>query len=164
MEINNQESPILQQPLAPIEPPQIVSPSNTTQWFKMLSIGFALVSVFVSIAIGGYLLSAKKAPQKLSISPTIAIVSQTPTLTPDPTANWNVYVDSQKRYQVSYPYDWDYVIISGTLNIGTKTMITQIKGELAKGYPEVNVPSGITITDNSDFIDTATNQYQKTIT
>ena len=73
-------------------------------------------------------------------------------------------MDTQNRYRVQFPPEWDHVIVGGSLQLGPKSMIDKIKSELAKGYPEVDIPSGITITNHADPIDALTDQYQKTVT
>ncbi len=76
---------------------------------------------------------------------------------------WVKYIDPKGRYEVSYPPGWDNIVLAGALHIGPKEMITQIKGELVKKYPEVDIPYGIVISDVFTSPDTSTNEYQKTV-
>lgn len=96
MENTNQQIP-------PIPDQQEIKASNNLSFFRTLAYGFVIVSIGVSIAIGGYLLGANKTkPQP------VAQTSVTPSTspTPDPTANWKTYINESYGFEIKYPNDW----------------------------------------------------------
>ncbi len=99
----NQETQIPEQTPVLTESPQTISKPNDMQWLKMLSIGFAIISVCISLGIGGYILSSRKTLQKRSFSPTI---TQAPTPAINPKANWKMYTDNVLGISFQYPSNW----------------------------------------------------------
>lgn len=70
---------------------------------------FLAIIVLMILLIGGgtYLVlnsQNKPSPTVSKITPT-----STPPLTPDPTANWKVYANSEYGYSIKYPQDWQIV-------------------------------------------------------
>lgn len=106
-----QQPPILQQ--TPIEPE--ISPENSSSnWLRTLAIGFGIVSIGTTIAVGGYLLGLQKNQNQNPVSkayttPTPTLTSApetiviTPTIPPAISSNWKTYVDPKNIFSVKYP-------------------------------------------------------------
>ncbi len=131
------------------------------------------VGIFLLILFGVVVFLFPSKNHRLPVSPGLSPYNRTnPTLPersltpafPSSYLGWETYIDPQNRYKVKFPPGWDHVIIGESLHLGPKSVINGVKSELAKKYPEVTIPSGITITDHADPIDTSTNNYQKTVT
>ncbi len=100
------------QPLTPIANQPPVKASNNLNFFKTLAYGFVIVSIGITIAVGGYLLGSNKTkPQP------VAEISVTPSVshTSDPTSNWQIYTNSQNNFTFKYPLGWDVVQLDSSL-------------------------------------------------
>lgn len=89
------------QQVPPISDQSEIKTANNLSFFKTLAYGFVIVSIGISIAVGGYLLGTNKTkPQP------IAQISMTPSVsfTPDPTANWKTYTTNV--FSIKYPSTW----------------------------------------------------------
>lgn len=92
------------QSVPPVENQPPVKTSNNLSFAKALAYGFLIVSIGISIAVGGYLLAVNKTkPQSISKISTTPSLSPVPTV--DPTANWKTYVNTRYRFEVKYPVD-----------------------------------------------------------
>ncbi|KKQ29846.1 MAG: hypothetical protein US43_C0001G0002 [Candidatus Levybacteria bacterium GW2011_GWA1_37_16] len=113
------------QQVPPVPSQEEAKASNNLSFLKIIAYGFAIVSVGVSIAIGGYLLGTSK-----SKSQPAAQISVTPSPTPDPTANWQIY-NNQNIFTFKYPSDWDVAQLSSlalpTLIVAPKTNIDALR-------------------------------------
>lgn len=90
-----------QVPPVPSQTPDKIA--NNLSFAKTLAYGFAIASIGVTIAIGGYLLGANKTkPQPVVQTSVTPFVSPTP----DPTASWQTYTNVQYGFQMKYPNDW----------------------------------------------------------
>lgn len=99
-------------PPVPNQPP--VKTANNLNFAKALAYGFVIVSIGISIAVGGYLLGASKSkPQP------VAQISVTPSVTPtpDPTANWKTYVNAKYNFEFKYPFTWSSVESTAPKNL-----------------------------------------------
>ncbi len=81
--------------------PPIKTASNLS-FAKALAYGFVIVSIGISIAVGGYLLGANKSkPQpatQISVTPSLS-----PVPTVDPIATWKTYTNTQSGFELKYP-------------------------------------------------------------
>lgn len=102
MDNTNQQAP----PVQNTEPSQ-TPPPNPSSSLRTFIIVLCVVLLTI-IGAGGYMLGTRKNQtvvqnQQISGSPSATQSSPTPTSTPDETANWKTYVDSDNKFSVKYP-------------------------------------------------------------
>lgn len=117
------------QAFPPIPDKQEIKTAKNLSFAKTLSYGFVIVSVGVSIAIGGYLLGVSKTKPQ----PVAPKVSVSPSPTPDPTANWQTYKNN--IYSFKLPVDWEtFNLNGGALMIAPKKILTEkLKSSILAG-------------------------------
>ncbi len=150
-------------PLPPTEPssPPVEQPSSSGL-MKKLIIAVAVILIIAAIGTGGYLLATNKnAPiqkactMEAKLCPNGASVGRTgpkcefspcptttPTSTPDPTANWKIYVDNVNSLTIKYPADWTILPV-GSTKIAEQTLreyVTETENALAQpGLPALKI-------------------------
>lgn len=96
MENQNQQTQVSQ------FPNQMPSPVNTPGGSKVIAIILGIV--FVLVAIGAYLLGTRQSQPVVQNS---VQTTPIPSPTPDPTANWKTYSNSELGISFRYPTEWD---------------------------------------------------------
>lgn len=103
------DSEVQNQPTVTPQPinEQPVEPNNPLK-SKLLVVFLGLMALAAVIRVGVYFLEKQEPEQKT------AQVVTSPTLTPDPTANWKTYENVGYKYSVEYPSTWEILKSSDT--------------------------------------------------
>lgn len=125
--VNQEVPPVINQPS--------VKTANNSNFFRTLAYGFVVVSIGISIAVGGYLLGVNKSkPQPVT---QISV----PTPTPDPIKQWQKYVNIQYGFEIGYPQN--FTITNNTLpKVNKETVVNQnleISNEFVSENPKLTI-------------------------
>lgn len=147
-----------QVPSVPNQPP--IKTANNLSFAKALAYGFVIVSVGISIAIGGYLLGVNKT-QPQPIAQTSVVPTASPT--PDPTANWKTYKNKEYGFALKYPQD--FTIANDALpKVNKETVANQnleISNEFVSENPKLTIwvnPLGFGLTPPDVAYELASNE------
>lgn len=99
LQIQDQAPPVIQQQNnTPYIAPQ--PNHNTKKWLQWV---FLLVFIVVLLVGGGYYFLSNQKPKTIQYPKSIVEKMNKPTVTPDSTADWQIYTNTEYGYIITYP-------------------------------------------------------------
>ncbi len=135
--MDSTQSPPIQTPPVESSPTQQIPPQSPKSFLSNKLILVAVILLIVLLAGGGayFVLNTKSKSQPvISKTTPTSIPASAPSLTPDPTANWKTYTDSQNGFSFKYPSSL-YVKISNKFPNSIFVMQNNIDIEKASEGP-----------------------------
>lgn len=117
------ETPIAPPPVVPTPAPMTappMTPSTPASSKRWLRISLIAVVVLAGAAYGWMKLNPATPVAELTRTPSASV-----TATPDPTAGWKTYTNTQYGFEVKYPADWKEIV--GTASQATLSKVSLVK-------------------------------------